>query len=161
LISLYFPLQFKTSAPTFVPSIFTGITSSVTTFKSPPKNNAAMFDFAVAGPLAGMAASLLALAVGSQLTAISDPSLLPALPLEILRQSTLGGGIIEQVLGNGILYVSEGALGTAAVAGMTVPLHPIAIAGYISLIVNALAVLPIGSKYNVGVREGALVSNLA
>lgn len=106
-----------------------------------------MFDFALAGPLAGMAASVLAIAVGSQLTTITDPSLFPALPLEILRQSTLGGGIIELILGNGALYVADGAVGTAAVAGMAVPLHPIACAGYISLIVNALAVLPVGSKF--------------
>ena len=105
-----------------------------------------MFDYAVAGPLAGMAASLLAIAVGSQLTTITDPSLFPALPLEFLRQSTLGGGIIELVLGDGPLYVPQSALGSAAVAGMTVPLHPIAIAGYVSMIVNALAILPVGSK---------------
>lgn len=139
--------KIKTSSPTFVPSILTGITSSVTTFRSPPKNLAAMFDFSVAGPLAGMAASLLAIAAGAQLTTvIADTSFLPALPLEILRQSTLGGGIIEYVLGNGALYVPEGALGTETVAAMTIPLHPIAIAGYISLLVNALAILPIGSK---------------
>jgi hypothetical protein len=140
------PMQIKTSPPTFVPSIITGITSSVTTFKSPPKNKTALFDFAVSGPLAGMFASLFAIALGSQITAVSDPSMYPALPLEILRQSTLGGGIIENILGYGALHVPGAALGTAAVAGMTVPLHPVAIAGYISLIVNALALLPIGSK---------------
>jgi membrane-associated protease RseP (regulator of RpoE activity) len=106
-----------------------------------------MFDYAMAGPVAGMITSLLAVAVGCQLTSVaSDMSLFPALPLEILRQSTLGGGVIEFVLGNDALSLPKAAIGTAAVAGMTVPLHPIAIAGYISLIVNALAVLPIGSK---------------
>jgi membrane-associated protease RseP (regulator of RpoE activity) len=139
--------QIKTSPPTFVPSIFTGITSTVTTFRTPPKNIATMFDYAMAGPVAGMITSLLAVAVGCQLTSVaSDMSLFPALPLEILRQSTLGGGVIEFVLGNDALSLPKAAIGTAAVAGMTVPLHPIAIAGYISLIVNALAVLPIGSK---------------
>ena len=141
------PFQIKTSVPTFVPSIVTGITSSVTTFSSPPKNMAAMFDFAVAGPLAGIVASLLAIVVGSKLTMVTDPSLFPALPLEVLRMSTLGGGIIEMVLGNGALYIPEGALGTSEVMGLTVPLHPIAVAGYISLIVTALAFLPVGSKY--------------
>jgi hypothetical protein len=137
----------KTSPPTFVPSFFTGITSTVTTFRTPPKNTATMFDYAVAGPLAGIITSVLAIAVGCQLTsAASDASLFPALPLEILRQSTLGGGIIETVLGYGALSLPKAAIGTAAVAGMTVPLHPVAIAGFISLIINALALLPIGSK---------------
>ena len=93
-----------------------------------------------------MLASLAAIALGSQLTMFTDQSLLPALPLEILRQSTLGGGIINAVLGNGALAVPEGAIGTQAISGMTIPLHPVAIAGYIGLVVNALSVLPIGSK---------------
>jgi hypothetical protein len=139
--------RIQTGSPTFVPSLLTGVTSTVTTFKTPPLNKAAMFDFSVAGPLFGVTASLLAIVIGAQLTIVSDPSLLPALPLEILRQSTLGGGLLDMGLGGGALNVPEGARGTAAVAGMTVPLHPVAVAGYISLIVNALAVLPVGSKY--------------
>lgn len=107
-----------------------------------------MCDIALAGPLVSIAASLLAIAIGSSLTLTSDPSTLPALPLEILRQSTLGGGIINGILGNGVLSIPEGAQGTAAVAGITIPLHPVAVAGYISLIVNALSLLPIGSKYH-------------
>ena len=121
----------------------------MTTFKNPPKNKESMFDFAIAGPLVGMIASIVAITLGSQLTVIaSDPSVLPALPLEILRQSTLGGGIIDGILGNGALNVPEGALGTDAVAAMTISLHPVAVAGFISLIVNALAMLPVGSKYD-------------
>jgi len=145
-LALVFTSQMKTSFPTFVPSIITGITSSVTTFRTLPKNKDAMFDYAVAGPLVGILASLVAIAVGSQLTAATDPSTFPALPLEILRQSTLGGGVINTILGNGALSVPEGALGTKAVAGMNIPLHPVAIAGYISLVVNALSMLPVGSK---------------
>lgn len=140
-------LQVKLTVPVLVPSLITGITSSVTTFKNPPKNKEAMFDISVAGPLLGMLASLAAIAIGSQLTLGSDASMLPALPLDILRQSTLGGGIINAILGDGALGVPEGAVGTPAVASITIPLHPVALAGYISLVVNALSVLPIGSKY--------------
>lgn len=105
-----------------------------------------MLDFSCAGPLAGMVTSLVAIALGCQLTTLSDPNTLPALPLEILRQSTLAGGLINNILGNGVLNVPPGAIGTQAIAGMTIPLHPIAIAGYIGLVVNALSMLPIGSK---------------
>lgn len=93
-----------------------------------------------------MIASLVAVLLGAQLTVSADPSSLPALPLEILRQSSLGGGLVDAVLGNGALSVPDGALGSRAVATMTIPLHPVAVAGYIGLIVNALNVLPIGSK---------------
>ena len=130
-----------------MPSLISGITSSVTQFKTPPKNKEALFDISLAGPIAGATASLLALVIGSQLTLVTDPNVLPALPLEILRQSTLGGGIIDFILGGGALSIPEGAAGSLAVAGMTVSLHPVAIAGYIGLIVNSLALLPIGSKY--------------
>ena len=105
-----------------------------------------MFDFGLAGPALGVLASVVALVVGSQLTVAGDPTTFPALPLAILRQSTLGGGIIDYILGGGTLYVSEGALGTSAVAEMTIRLHPVALAGYMGLIVNALSLLPIGSK---------------
>jgi len=130
----------NTTFPTFVPSLITGITSSVTTFKQPPKTKEAMFDFAVAGPLVGMVCSIIAIGIGSQLTTTSDPSILPALPIEILRQSSLGGAIIESFL-SGTLFVPDGATTT----GILVSLHPLAVAGYISLVVNALSMLPIGT----------------
>jgi membrane-associated protease RseP (regulator of RpoE activity) len=104
-----------------------------------------MFDFAIVGPLTGMAASAFALAWGSQLTTMMDPSTFPALPLEILRQSTLGGGIINNVMGGGVLNVPTSLLGTPAIAEMTVALHPLAVAGYIGLMVNALNLLPVGT----------------
>ncbi len=122
------------------------MTSTVTTFKTLPPTKNAMFDFGLAGPALGLFASVAALAVGSQLTVAGDPTNFPALPLDILRQSTLGGGIIDYFLGGGALYIPEGALGTTAAAQMTIPLHPIALAGYIGLIVNALSLLPIGSE---------------
>uniref|UniRef100_A0A7S3P6Y7 Peptidase M50 domain-containing protein n=1 Tax=Amphora coffeiformis TaxID=265554 RepID=A0A7S3P6Y7_9STRA len=135
----------KPTFPTFVPSIITGVTTTVTTFKEPPKNLQAMFDFSVAGPLVGMVASIAAIVVGAQLSMTSDLSMLPNMPLEILRQSSLGGGILDAIMGNGVLSVPDGALGTRAVATMTIPLHPVAVAGFIGLIVNALNVLPIGT----------------
>lgn len=138
--------QFKSSVPTFVPSFITGVTSTVTTFKTLPPTKNAMFDFSLAGPLLGMLASIAALFLGSQLTLAGDPTNFPALPLAILRQSTLGGGIIDSILGGGTLYVPEGALGSNAVAEMTIPLHPVALAGYIGLLVNSLSLLPVGSK---------------
>lgn len=130
----------KLSVPVFVPSLISGITSTVTTFKTLPKNKNDMFDISAAGPLAGVVFSCVALAFGAKLTMVSDPATLPALPLEILRQSTLGGAIIEQII-PGSLYVPDGA----PTGGITIPLHPIGIAGYVALIVNALALLPIGT----------------
>jgi len=99
-----------------------------------------MFDVAASGPLVGFAASLAALAIGAQLSLTSDPSIMPALPVDILRQSTLGGSIVDSII-QGSLYVPEGADSS----GLMVSLHPLAVAGYVSMIVNALALLPVGS----------------
>lgn len=143
-------IQLNVTVPAFVPSFATGTTSTVTNLKSSPKDRNQLFDFAVAGPLVGMLASLGVLYLGLQLTAQSDPqtmALFPALPLEILRQSSLGGGLIESVLGNGVLSVPDGAVGSQAVSTINIPLHPVAIAGFMSIFVNALSVLPIGGMY--------------
>jgi membrane-associated protease RseP (regulator of RpoE activity) len=136
------------TVPTFVPSLITGTASTVTTFKAPPKNKEAMFDFSLAGPLAGIVASIVALTIGSQLTLTSDPATMPALPLEILRQSTLGGGIIDGII-QGSLYLPDGA----PMSGILISLHPVAIAGYIGLMVNALNLVPVGSKYSLSSRK--------
>lgn len=148
------------TVPTFIPSLATGITSTLTSLKSPPKNREQLFDFAVAGPLCGLTASIAALYAGLQMTVFADPStaaMFPALPLEILRQSSLGGGIVDSVLGSGTLSVPDGA--SQMIASITIPLHPVAVAGFIGLLVNAFALLPIGTTD--GGRMGQALFNRA
>jgi membrane-associated protease RseP (regulator of RpoE activity) len=94
------------------------------------------------------------------MTVLADPStaaMFPALPLDILRQSSLGGGIVDWVLGSGTLSVPEGA--SELIASINIPLHPVAIAGYIGLLVNAFALLPIGTTD--GGRMGQALFNRA
>lgn len=89
---------------------------------------------------------------GLILTATSEADAmptLPGLPLEILRQSSLGGGLVELVLGNGVLSVPASSSEAAqALATTMITLHPLAVAGFVSLFVNALALVPIGSKHS-------------
>lgn len=101
-----------------------------------------MFDFAIAGPLAGMVASLFLLYTGLSITISVDmvgQSQLPALPILFLHTSALGGALIESFLGIGVLT-------SATPETSVLPLHPFAIAGYIGLISNALSLLPVGRK---------------
>lgn len=133
--------KFDIGFPNLIPSISLGLTGSITPLKSPPKNWNSMFDFAVAGPLAGIAASLFLLVNGLGITASMDMtsvSQLPALPVSLLHTSALGGGLIESFLGSGVL--------TSATLETVLPLHPFAIAGYAGLITQALALLPLGRK---------------
>eukprot|EP00578_Thalassiosira_sp_NH16_P028858 CAMPEP_0181092712 /NCGR_PEP_ID=MMETSP1071-20121207/9061_1 /TAXON_ID=35127 /ORGANISM="Thalassiosira sp., Strain NH16" /LENGTH=909 /DNA_ID=CAMNT_0023174903 /DNA_START=18 /DNA_END=2747 /DNA_ORIENTATION=+ len=137
--------NFEANVPTLVPSIMTGITNSITSLKTSPKNKQDLVDFAVAGPLAGMIGSILVLCYGLVLTATAESvESFPGLPLAILRQSSLGGGLIDLFLGNGVLNVPASAEGAQMLATTLIALHPLAVAGFASLIVNALALVPAG-----------------
>lgn len=71
-------------------------------------------------------------------TELIQSAQLPVLPVEVLQSSALGGGLVELFLGRGVLDLPPGS---------TVPLHPLAISGFVGLMTNALALLPIGSKF--------------
>lgn len=142
--------NFEATVPTLVPSVLSGITSSITSLKSSPRNKQDLVEFAVAGPLAGMIGSILVLCYGLVLTATADVSTVqsfPGIPLAILRQSSLGGGLIDLFLGNGVLNVPASAEGAQALASTLIALHPLAVAGFVSLMVNALALVPAGSEF--------------
>lgn len=134
------------SAPTVVPFFQNGVTNLVTRLKSLPKDRNAMLDVSLAGPLLGMLASVAAIAVGAHLTLGSDVSALPRVPVLLLEQSTLGIAIVDHFM-HGALTLPGGAE-MEELAKLQVPLHPLAIAGFASLMANALSLLPIGSKYS-------------
>lgn len=131
--------KFKTGLPTILPSLQTGLSGAITPLKTSPPNLKSLFDFSMAGPLSGLIISLFFMYSGLELTAFMGPeaqSQLPSLPLQLLRSSALAGGMVEWLLGDGIL----------APGGGTILIHPFAIAGFVGLISNAIALLPIGSK---------------
>eukprot|EP00957_Ditylum_brightwellii_P147434 11226474-Ditylum_brightwellii.AAC.1 len=71
----------------------------------------------------------------------AELSQLPGLPVQLLRSSSLGGGIIEYLLGDDILLSPDPTA--------TVSLHPYAIAGFVGIMSNALALLPAGNESNI------------
>jgi len=132
--------QFKIGLPTIVPSLQVGLSGFITPLKTPPKNLNALFDFAVAGPLAGIAVSILLLYTGLEKQVFMDAAAqasLPSVPMELLRSSSLGGGIIEWLLGEGILNSPD--------PNAVMRLHPYAVGGFVGIVVNALNLLPIGN----------------
>lgn len=132
--------------PTLVPSLGTGLTGGITSLQNPPKDKQALFDFAIAGPLAGMGVSFSLLVLGMILSSNMDAAAfaeLPALPLNLLRQSSLVGGTID-AMSPGLLTVPDAALGTKALSEMNIPLHPLTIAGYFGMMINAANLLPCG-----------------
>jgi len=131
---------FQIGLPTLVPGFQFGLTGAITPIRSSPRSLKSLFDFALAGPLMGIILSLILLYSGLELTAFMDLSAreqLPSVPVQILRSSTLGGGIIEYLLGDGLLNTPN--------SDDAVKLHPYAIAGFGGLVTNALSLLPIGN----------------
>lgn len=135
-------LQVKLTSPTVLPSQALPYLSFQNRLKTSPKGYSDLFDIAFVGPITGMSISFLALLVGLQLTTEVDPNtvqLLPSIPVGYLTQSTLGGTIVDLVLGggDGILLNQD--------AATQVPLHPVAIGGFFGLIIHALDLIPFGS----------------
>ena len=132
-------LQIEIAYPiALVPSISTGLLHSNTQLKSPPKNNNALFDFAIMGPILGLSASWTALLVGLQLTSqvkSSQVASLPHLPLEFFQVSTLTSATIESFLGTDVLLSLDTLSDNVAV-------HPLVIAGHVGILLNALNLLP-------------------
>lgn len=135
-------LQVKLTAPTILPSLGLPYLSFQNRIKTSPEGYADLFDIAFVGPITGLSVSFVALLVGLQLTTTVDPAtaqLLPSLPVGYLTQSTLAGTIVDLILGggDGILLNQD--------AATQVPLHPIAIGGFLGLIIHALDLVPVGS----------------
>jgi len=134
--------EFKIGLPTIIPSFQVGLSGSITPILSPPKNFNSLFDFAIAGPLTGLIISIGLLYLGLSTQVFMDAvaqAQLPAVPVELLRASSLGGGIIEWLLGNGVLDSSPDD------ASAVIRLHPYAVGGFVGIVVNALNLLPIGN----------------
>jgi len=130
--------KFDIGLPTVVPSLSTGLAGSITPFKSPPPSKKALFDFAIAGPLAGLTVSICLLFVGLELTRqMGLDTNLPVLPVDLARASSLGGGMMQFFLGKYTLLPDQGP-------GAFVELHPFAVSGFIGCLTNALALLPLG-----------------
>jgi len=152
--------KFDIGLPNVLPSLTMGLSGSITPIKSPPPNNKALFDFAIAGPLAGLTVSIGLLFVGLELTRqMGIDANLPVLPVDLARSSSLGGGMIQYFLGKYTLLPGEGP-------GAYVGLHPFAISGWIGCTINALALLPLGHTDGGRValamfgRRGAFVTKL-
>jgi hypothetical protein len=145
--------QIKLSAPIILPSKALPYLSFQNRLKTSPKDYTTLFDLAAAGPIPGLTVSFLALLYGLQLTTTVDPStaqLLPSLPVGFLCQSSLGSTLVDLILGggDGILINQE--------ATAQIPLHPVAIAGFVGMMINALDLLPIGSTDGGRMSQAAL-----
>lgn len=137
----------ETTLPTLLPFWSLPFMGAKTQLLTSPANRTALFDFALMGPLLGFIASIGCLAIGLGQTVMADSATLqyfPALPVGLLKISALGATLVDFFLGGG-LDGSFSRFITLQDPATPIALHPFAIAGFVSLLVNALAMLPLGS----------------
>src|SRR3984957_5276964 len=147
--------------PYFIPVPFgLGTFGAFIQMRSSPANRKALFDVAVAGPLAGLVIAVPALLFGllsSSIPAVSNDTLSHG----FLHGATVGSSILFTVL-------TKVSLGDAAQYGALVQLSPLAFAGWLGLFITALNLLPVGqldgghiTRAMFGSRVGQTISGVA
>jgi membrane-associated protease RseP (regulator of RpoE activity) len=128
--------KIRTTLPYFIPvPFFLGTFGAFIQIRSPIPNRRALFDVGIAGPFAGLVATLPFLIWGlyhSTIVPISNKS---------------GMSNIESFSPNFSLMMtllSKLTLGAALNASTAIHLHPVAVAGYLGLIVTAFNLMPVG-----------------
>jgi membrane-associated protease RseP (regulator of RpoE activity) len=126
----------RVTPPYFIPVPFAlGTFGAFIQMRSPTENRRALFDVAIAGPLAGLAVAIPAFLIG-----LRSSTVVPGNPSP---ESMLMGGTS---VGSSILFalLSKLSLGGALEYGHVLRLSPLAFAGWLGLFVTALNLLPIG-----------------
>jgi membrane-associated protease RseP (regulator of RpoE activity) len=147
--------------PYFVPVPFgLGTFGAFIQMRSPPVDRKALFDVAVAGPLAGFVVAVPALLLGLRFSSIAGGS-----------DGTISHGFLHGVtVGSSILFtvLTKLSLGDAAHYGALVQLSPLAFAGWLGLFITALNLLPVGqldgghiTRAMFGSRVGQTISSVA
>ena len=126
------------SLPYFIPIPF-ALGTFGAFIRLPPllKTRKQLFDIGVAGPLAGLAVAIPALALGLQWSTV-----LPVEPAGVEGSHMAQGvGVNASML---LALVSKLAIGETLTTGHYLVLHPLAFAGWLGLMITALNLLPVG-----------------
>ncbi|XP_062166659.1 probable zinc metalloprotease EGY1, chloroplastic [Alnus glutinosa] len=143
-----FPKKVRLSIPFFIPNITLGSFGAITQFKSILPDRSTKVDISIAGPFAGAALSFSMFAVGLLLSSNQDAAGdLVQVPSTLFQGSLLLG------------LISRATLGYAAMHAATVPIHPLAIAGWCGLTTSAFNMLPVGCLDGGRAVQGAFGKN--
>lgn len=149
--------------PYFIPVPFAlGTFGAFIRMKSLPPNRKALFDVAVAGPIAGLVFAVPALLIGLGQSEIVEAAG-DAANVGVMHHH--GTGVGSSVL---LAFLAKLSLGDAISQGHQLILHPLAFAGWLGLIVTALNLLPIGqldgghiADAMFGIRRSGSISTVA
>jgi membrane-associated protease RseP (regulator of RpoE activity) len=127
----------KVTPPFFIPAPFAlGTFGAFIQMRTPAENRRALFDVAVAGPLAGLVIAIPALLIGLHSSVVVAGSGDPTIGM-IHGGTSVGSSVL-------FAFLAKLSLGPALLEGHTLQLSPLAFAGWLGLIVTALNLLPIG-----------------
>ena len=150
----------RVTPPYFIPVPFAlGTFGAFIQMRSPAENRKALFDVAVAGPLAGLVIAIPALLIGLRSSLVLTTT-----------GSVTGEHMIGTSIGSSVLFalLAKFALGKAVGAGHILRLSPLAFAGWLGLFITALNLLPIGqldgghiARAMFGARTGHTISSVS
>jgi len=153
----------QVTPPFFIPVPFAlGTFGAFIQMRSPTENRRALFDVAVAGPLAGLVVAIPALWIGLQ-----NSTVVPGRMVDEATAHRIVGGASA---GSSLLLalIAKAALPDALRHGYVLQLRPLAFAGWLGLLITALNLLPIGqldgghtARAMFGQRIGGTISTLA
>jgi membrane-associated protease RseP (regulator of RpoE activity) len=128
-----------TTLPYFIPiPFFLGTFGAFIQMKSPVPNRKALFDVGIAGPLGGFLVTIPILLWGLSLSEIVP------LSTDATNATLLSFQALDPRFSFLFAVFAKVALGSSFVAGKAIHLHPLAISGYVGLIVTALNLMPVG-----------------
>jgi len=152
--------KIQATLPYFIPiPLFLGTLGAFIQIRSPIPHRKALFDVSIAGPLAGLVATVPCLWWGLQHSLIVDRS---------DTSSLLNFESLDPWQSIILAVLSRLALGDVLRPDMALQLHPVAVAGYLGLIVTALNLMPVGQLDGghivhamFGQRTGAIIGQVA
>ena len=127
--------KIKTTLPYFIPlPFFLGTFGAFIQMRSFVPNRRALFDVSIAGPVAGFIITIPLLIWGLSLSTV----------VELTKSNILNFQSLDPRFSLLLTLFSKLALGTALTSGKAIVMHPLAVAGYLGLIITALNLLPVG-----------------
>ncbi|WP_066379198.1 MULTISPECIES: site-2 protease family protein [unclassified Anabaena] len=128
--------KIRSTLPYFIPiPFFLGTFGAFIQMRSPIPNRKALFDVSIAGPLAGFIATLPLIIWG-----LAHSDVVPLTEKTGLLNPDALNPKYSILLG----LISKLALGSALTPKSAIDLHPVAVAGFLGLIVTALNLMPVG-----------------
>lgn len=129
--------KIKATLPYFIPiPFFLGTFGAFISMRSPVPNRKALFDVSIAGPWGGIIATIPLLFWGLSLSEV--------VPIDPKASSLLNFEALNPRFSCLLAVMAKFAMGSNLEVGQAIHLHPLAVAGYVGLIVTALNLMPVG-----------------